>query len=280
MRIGLLSDVHGNLAGLRAVAAALAREEERDGPLERVVVAGDHLWGGARPRETWELLVTSGWTLVRGNEDERLVARYPEDVPNQAGSAYRRALAVCHAWTRAALDEQILGALAVLPLQCRIPTLAGELLVVHATPRSPHEHVGAATTPLAELEQKYAGTGATAIAFGHLHRSMVRATPFGLLVNVASVGLPADKEPLAAYTILTATPEGWAVEQRRVPYDAAEERAASVAARLPAWVPDHAIDASGCSGHEARGGRPVRRGSAGDTGDAGDRCNGLGTNDR
>src|SRR5919202_4478533 len=108
MRIGLLSDVHGNLAALRAVQAALAKE----GPLDHVVVAGDHLWGGPRPRETWAALLASGWTLIRGNEDERLVAAHPEDVPNQAGPRYRGALAAFHAWTRAALDEPILRAVA------------------------------------------------------------------------------------------------------------------------------------------------------------------------
>src|SRR5205823_5834661 len=66
MRIGLLSDVHGNLSGLRAVAAAL----EREGPLDAVVVAGDHLGAGPRPREAWEELNALGWTLVRGNDDE------------------------------------------------------------------------------------------------------------------------------------------------------------------------------------------------------------------
>src|SRR5437867_24740 len=221
MRIALLSDVHGNLAGLRAVAAALARE----GPLDHVVVAGDHLLGGPRPRETWQALVASGWTLLRGNEDERLVAERAEDVPNPGDPRYRRALIAGHAWARAALDPATLRALAALPPSYRLATPAGDLLVVHATPHSAHGLAGAPATPLAELAAMYAGTGAAAIAFGHYHQSFVRPTPFGLLVNVASVGLPRDRQPLAAYTILTPTAEGWVVEQRHVPYDAAEEAA-------------------------------------------------------
>jgi predicted phosphodiesterase len=233
MRIALLSDVHGNLAGLRAVAAALGRE----GPMDHVVVAGDHLLGGPRPRQTWQALAASGWTLLRGNEDERLVAEHADDVPNPGDSRYRQALIASHEWARATLDPEILQALASLPLAWRIATPAGELLVVHATPHSPHAHAGAPDTPFAELTRMYAGTGAAAIAFGHYHHSFVRLTPFGLLVNVASVGLARDRQPLAAYTILTATVDGWVVEQRRVPYDAAEEAAAAQAAGLPPWVP-------------------------------------------
>ena len=99
-------------------------------------------------------------------------------------------------------------------------------------------HAAAPATPLAELREKYAPAGAAAVAFGHSHRSFVRPTPFGLLVNVASVGLPKDQPPLAAYPILTATPEGGIVEQRRAVYDAAAEPAASMAAGLPEWLPD------------------------------------------
>ncbi len=35
--------------------------------------------------------------------------------------------------------------------------------------------------------------------------------PFALLVNVASVGLPLDGLPLAAYTIISAAEGGWVV---------------------------------------------------------------------
>ena len=234
MRIALLSDVHGNLVGLRAVAAAL----ERDGPLDRVVVAGDHLLGGPRPRETWQTLLATGWTLLRGNEDERLVAEHADDVPNPGDPHYRRALSASHAWARAAVDPAILRALAALPPAYRLTTPAGDLLVVHATPHSCHDRAGTPATSLADLATMYRGTGAAAIAFGHYHQSFVRPTSFALLVNVASVGLPKDQQPLAAYTILTAGADGWVVEQRRVPYDAAEEAAAAEAAGLPAWTPD------------------------------------------
>jgi predicted phosphodiesterase len=68
VRIALLSDVHGNLSGLRAVAAALRAE----GSLDAVVVAGDHLTGGPRPREAWQEMRDLGWTLVRGDSDGTL----------------------------------------------------------------------------------------------------------------------------------------------------------------------------------------------------------------
>jgi len=237
MRVGLLSDVHGNLAALRAVAAALDGEP----PLDQVIVAGDLLWGGARPRQVWDLFVARGWTLVRGNADENIVApTVDRDFP--VGSRYRAAAVRLHAWLRTQLDSSYLEALAGLPLQHRLATPAGDLLVVHASPRSTTDQCGAQHNSAAEVEAAYGGTGAAAIAFGHWHSSFVRTTAFALLINVASVSLPIDGRPLAAYTVLTATPQGWIVEQRRVPYDPAEEQRASRDRGQPRW---HAADPPG-----------------------------------
>lgn len=231
MRIGLLSDIHGNLTALRAVAAALAKEE----PLDHVVVAGDHLLGGPRPVEVWELLAELGWTLVRGNEDDVLLSETIEHLDTL--HRYAAAYAAQQRWTRALLSECMLNALAALPERWRLTTPAGDLLVVHSSPRSMVDRAGGVHNTAEEVLAAYGGTGAAIIAFGHYHRGFVRPTPFALLVNVASVSIPEDRQPLAGYTILHATAEGCVVEQRRVPYDARLERAAAKVRGLPAWRP-------------------------------------------
>lgn len=241
MRIGLCSDVHGNLAGLRAVAEALAQE----GELDHIIVAGDHLGGGPRPREVWKALAASGWTLLRGNEDEVLATEPAAGEPNYPPDFRFRASYLGQlAWTRHALDQPVLRRLASLPAQYRLATPAGELLVVHSSPRDANDRSGGPHNTAEEVTQAYGGSGATAIAFGHFHQSFVRLMPFALLINVASVGLPRDGRPLAAYTILTATSDGWIVEQRRVPYDPAEELTAAAATGMPAWIPDPVPGAS------------------------------------
>jgi predicted phosphodiesterase len=210
VRIAIFSDVHGNLAGLRAVKSALDLER----PIDHVVVAGDHLQGGPRPREVWALLRRERWVLLRGNEDEALVSAASEEY--QAVGEYRAAYLAGNAWTRGQVGQAILAELAALPDRWRITTPAGDLLAVHASPRSTMDRAGAAHNTAEEVRAAYSGTGASLIAFGHYHRNFVRLTPFALLVNVASVGLPADGTPLASYTILSAEPSGWVVEQRHV----------------------------------------------------------------
>lgn len=232
MRIGLLSDVHGNLSALRAVAKAL----DREGPLDSVVVAGDLLLGGPRPREVWAFLRQKGWTLVRGNEDEALLT---EDAAGlEALHRYAQAYDAQRRWARARLGPDILQQLAALPDHYRQPTPAGDLLVVHSSPRSVHDRAGGIQNSAAEVTAVYDGTGASAIAFGHYHRNFVRPMPFALLINIASVAIPEDQRPLASFTILHTNGDTWVVEQSRVPYDAGAERAAAARTGIPAWLPD------------------------------------------
>ena len=231
MRIALFSDIHGNLAALRAVAVALAREQAVD----HVVVAGDHLQGGPRPAEVWEMLTSRGWNLIRGNEDDALlqveaaVERYP--------ASYRQAALAQCTWTCQRIGPEILTQLAALPESWRASTPAGDILVVHASPRSLDDRVGGAHNSLKEMREAYSGAHASAIAFGHFHRSFVRPTPFALLINVASVGLPLDNRPLANYTVVTGDADGWIVEQHQVPYDPSEEATIAEARGMPLWVP-------------------------------------------
>lgn len=234
LRFALMSDVHGNLAALRAVAACLADE----GPLDHVVVAGDHLQAGAHPGEVWDFLTGRGWVLIRGNEDDSLLDdTLPSD---RLPAAYRNAFLSGRDWTRGQVGTAVLESLAALPEKWRIATPAGDLLVVHASPRSIHDRAGAGHNTAAEVFAAYGGTGASAIAFGHYHRHFVRMTPYGLLINVASVGLPLDKRPIASYTVLTAQQGDWLVEQHEVPYDPSSEETEAVRRGLPPWIPDEA----------------------------------------
>lgn len=230
MRFAIFSDIHGNLAALRAVTAAV----ESSGPFERVIVAGDLAQGGPRPRECWEHLRDRGWTLVRGNEDESLgLSR----VAHGEFPPHLRAAALAQIrWTREQLTAEILSGLMMLPRQYRQETPAGDLIVVHSSPCGTNDRRGGPHNTAAEVRDAYGRTGATAIAFGHYHNCFVRTTEFALLVNVASVGLPLSGRPLASYTILTATLGGWIVQQRQAPYDAREEIEAAREREMPEWV--------------------------------------------
>ena len=66
-RVVILSDVHGNLAALTAVRAAIKKERP-----DAVVIAGDHVMNGPDPSGVVDALrdmEASGATIVQGNTD-------------------------------------------------------------------------------------------------------------------------------------------------------------------------------------------------------------------
>ena len=228
LRIAIFSDVHGNLAALRAVLAAIDAHR----PLQLVVAAGDLVApAGSRPVETFDLLMERGCLLLLGNEDERLWA--PENAQHE--SPFNELIGRQVPWVLDQLGARRLDLLRRLPRRVRpSPARGRDLLIVHASP-SDYLHGFAADPGMSpeQLRECYSGTGARVIAFGHYHQPFAREWEEGLLVNVASVSLPKDNQPLAAYSILEWDGDDWSVEQYRVPYDTAEEQAALKASGIP-----------------------------------------------
>src|SRR5512136_2145891 len=65
MRVAILSDIHGNAVALDAVLADLASR----GPFDELVVAGDLVWSGPRPREVIDRVQALRAVVIRGNTD-------------------------------------------------------------------------------------------------------------------------------------------------------------------------------------------------------------------
>lgn len=227
LRVAVFSDVHGNLAALRAVLAAIDGHQ----PVQLRVAAGDLVApGGPRPAETFDLLVERECIMLLGNHDEMLW----HDVPDEPAGPFSELVGRQMPWVVHRLGGRRIERPRRLPRQFRLSPAPGQdLPIVHA---SYANHLyGHAATPAsdgAELCDRYGGANARVIAFGHYHYPFVREWDEGFLVNVASVSLPQDGQPLAAYTILSWDGE-WAIEQHRVPYDTADEAAALAASGLP-----------------------------------------------
>src|SRR5512147_381921 len=113
MRIALLSDIHGNLAALEAVAADIARRG-----VDTVVNLGDSLSGPLLPRETAQFLMARGWLSLAGNHERQLLACASQ--PDGPSDQY--------AWEQ--LGETELAWLRSLPQTHRID----DILICHGTP--------------------------------------------------------------------------------------------------------------------------------------------------
>ncbi len=206
MRVAVLSDVHGNLAGLDACLTDLHAQ----GGADAIVAAGDLCVDGPKPKKVLQRLEEVGATVVRGNTE-----RYLSDPEGESFDAIESAQL---AWTRQEIGEKWLAWMRELPFALRIGEGSEQLLVVHANPKNDIEHLWPDAGD-AVLERLVGDEPALTIAFGHLHLPYVRVWRGKLLVNVASAGLPKDGDARAGYAIFTQRPGGWEVKHRRVEFD-------------------------------------------------------------
>ena len=180
MRIALVSDIHGNLPALEAVAADIKRRGA-----DLVVNIGDSLSGPLLPLETARFLMAQDWIHLAGNHERQILTLH-------AGSGASDTYA--HSQLTSRELEWIAG---LLPVRRITP----DVLACHGTPTSDVtgllQTVAAAATA-AEIETRLGGVDAGLVVCGHTHvpRS-VRGARGRLIVNPGSVGQPAyaDDQP-------------------------------------------------------------------------------------
>ncbi len=246
--VAVLADIHGNDAALDAVLADLAAQ-----PHDAIVLAGDLLVNGPRPREVLARVRALRAPAIYGNTERALVAaRDGADVDPVT------------AWARARLGEDDLAYLAALPFAHRVTPPGGaspadDLLIVHATPTDvnamlvtelpPVSDGLTAPTPEPEAAALLGAARANLILYGHIHYASAGTIRGQHLASIGSVGFPFDGDHRAAYALVAWEGRAWRVAHRRVGYDhlatiAALERegapgAALFARRLAeaAWIP-------------------------------------------
>lgn len=247
MTIGIITDIHGNLAALEAVLAAL--EGLR---VDQLVCLGDVAATGPQPAEALARLAATGCRVVMGNTDADLLdpaSIGPGSIDTaDDGDALR--IADIDRWCAARLGEAERSYLQTFAPTVGIDLGGGaRLLCVHGGPLSHHDVI-VATTPDDELDRMLGSRVATVIAGGHTHTPMLRAHRGMTLLNPGSVGLAYEFRadgavrvpPWAEYAVL-AVDGGVArsIELRRVSYD----RAATVRAMRERGMPHAEWWASG-----------------------------------
>lgn len=223
MRLGMMSDVHGNLTALEAVVA----DGEAQG-VDRWWVLGDLVAIGPDPVGVLEVIVgLPDVEVIAGNTERYVLTRdrprpSVQDVRADPGLLGRfSAVEGSFAWTRGALAAcGWLGWLDDLPSEVRTELPDGtRVLGVHA---SPGRDDGAGITPHRpddELISALEGADAELVCAGHTHQPTDRVVMGVRAVNLGSVSNPVTDDLRASYVIIDADDAGHAVEHRRVAYD-------------------------------------------------------------
>jgi predicted phosphodiesterase len=227
MKLGVISDIHGNYLAFEAVLADLRVTRP-----DRLICLGDAIQGGPQPREVARALRRLGCPVVMGNADDWLLTGMASDA--EAVSAERQAkMDAVRAWSLAQLDEDDKAFIAGFTPTVTDPLDGARgLLGFHGSPTS-FDHVLLPTTPEDEFQARLGAFGPNIMCGGHTHLQQVRRLGDAFFFNPGSVGLayshtqPDDQfraDPWAEYALLSVDDGRVGLEFRRVPFDAAAMR--------------------------------------------------------
>ena len=219
MRFLCISDIHGDLDALAAVLATAERKS-----FQKLLVAGDIVFPGDQPHETWRRLVAAGAVMVQGVSDKALALLDPADM--QPKTPHEEEMVARMVKARTELGDLILERLKKLPTTARFPLEdGGELVLVHGSPADPAE----AITHDMDDDEVNALLGddpADLVICGMSHVPFDRMVGGVRIVNVGSVGeAPGSGQRVAHATWIESTPNGVTVEPITVPLDTPARRA-------------------------------------------------------
>jgi len=220
VKLAVVSDIHGNLAALRAVLEDIAGQG-----VDQTVNLGDILSGPLHPGETADLLVPLGLPTIRGNHERQLLSHRPEAMGASDRFAHGRLSGAHIAWIRDLPPEMDLG---------------GEILLVHGAPGNDLQYLmetvdeaGLRPARPEEIADRLDGVSQAIVLCGHTHIPRCVRLPDGRrVINPGSVGLQAyyDIHPVP-HVVQTGSPEAryaiierkgsddWSVDLRKVRYD-------------------------------------------------------------
>jgi putative phosphoesterase len=167
VKLGLISDVHGDILALETAWAHLNRLGA-----ERVVCAGDLVGYGPCPDEVVAFLAEHEVPSVRGNHDRWALERGPGGIDEFGGGTP---------------GPETLAFLGRLPFDLVMADGPRVAVVVHGSPRSDMEFVTRRSHPPAVLGDVLAATTADLLVIGHTHEPMWYRCDRGLVVNPGSL---------------------------------------------------------------------------------------------
>ena len=202
MKIGLISDVHGNAAGLNAVLGELSNQD-----VGQVICAGDIIGYYPMVNEVIELLRNIDAICVKGNHESYLLGQIPISKARWISYSLDYVDSVITPDNRKWLKK--------LPLSRQMEIDGVSIEVHHGSPWDIEEYV----YPDHSAFDRFEKLRAEFIILGNTHWPMIKNAAGVTVVNPGSCGQPRDYDPRAAYGILDTSSRE--VELYRTPYNVA-----------------------------------------------------------
>ncbi len=212
MLIAFISDVHGNLPALEAMA-----EDAKAQGVAVIMCAGDIVGYGPFPSEVCRYLEENNITCISGNYDRKVldVINHGESVVDKLPKKKRELVF----WTVKHTGKSAQRFLAKLPEKLEQQLPGGfSLLMVHGSPISNDDDIYPSITARG-LRNKLGGARPDILVCGHTHVPFVKRIGRVLVANCGSAGHPVDGDPNPSYVIISTDQKAPRGRVRRFRYD-------------------------------------------------------------
>lgn len=165
MRVGIVSDIHCNVDGLRLALS-------RMGDVDELLCAGDLMYGFRFSNEVVEELRARGARSVQGNHERTILS--------PAGDRAR---------TQPFVKQENLDFIAALPSVMEVEVSGHRLMMVHGSPFDPFDEY---LYPKARTLRRFKELDADFVIVGHTHYPMLERVGRVLVINPGSAGETPD----------------------------------------------------------------------------------------
>lgn len=234
MRIGIFSDIHGNLEALEVVLESIEKEN-----IDRLICLGDLVGYGPDPNLCVKMSIQAADITIAGNHDYAAINRITTENFNEYA---REAID----WTKTVLNPESIEALHQLPLIVS----ENNMTAVHGTLESPSDWNYIMTIEDAYRNLMAMTTKICFIGHSHIPVNFIRDKNLDItleksnnipihkesmyLINVGSVGQPRDGDPRASYGILDMEKNEFHL--KRIPYQIEKVQKKMEKYRLPRFL--------------------------------------------
>jgi putative phosphoesterase len=165
VKLGIVSDIHCNAAGLRQALALM-------GDVDELICLGDSIYEYRFSNEVVRLLKERQAQVILGNHEEYFFGPLGE-----------------RARTRDNVDQGLAEWLGGQPHRAELIAHGRRVLLVHSTPWEPR---GAYVHPQSALLARFGEADADIVLYGHTHQQLARRLGNVLVVNPGSAGEARD----------------------------------------------------------------------------------------
>lgn len=187
MKLGVISDLHGNIVALNKVLEEFEKQK-----VEKIICCGDIIGIGGFPEETVQRLMSikEKLIIVRGNHEKYLLRGIPMDVHDEKRKIKPEEINN-HKWTHSRLSSESISFIKELPVEQFVQIEEKTIYIVHYPINKNYtykKHIKKANSE--EIQELFKDKNADIYFYGHTHFKNINKTDNKMYINPGSLGCP------------------------------------------------------------------------------------------